>query len=105
MFKLQPNPTFWAPVSIPVPHADNEAVIEIEFNHKTKVDLDAYLKLTAQPETKDPDSIGEIVKDWKGLDVDFNTDHLNTLLNNYPSAGRAILRAYIVALTEGRKKN
>jgi hypothetical protein len=46
MFKLQPNPTFWHPVTIPVCDEDQqgESTIKIEFRHKTKKQLAAFLK-------------------------------------------------------------
>lgn len=120
MFKLQPNPTFWAPVSIPVPGEAEEGKIDVEFKHKTKKELAAYLrpaptKAAAKPADKpaDPDAVAkkdlddmlEIIADWKGLDGPFTATNLAVVLENYHGSAQAILGAYLKALLERRQKN
>ncbi len=120
MFKLQPNPTFWAPVSISIPGEAEEGTIEIEFKHKTKKELAAYLrpaptKAAAKGADKpaDPDAVAKkdladmlsIVADWKGLDAPFTADNMASLIESYHGAAQAIIGAYLAALLERRQKN
>jgi len=104
MFKLQPNPTFWAAISIPMPGAKKDTLLDVEFKHKPKSDLDQYIKgYTA--EADDAEYLSEIVCGWKGVDAEFNRENFALLLDNYPAAAREIVSGYISAMMESRKKN
>lgn len=107
MFRIQPNPTFSAEVSIHTP--DGVGKVTFVFKHKGKKALQAFLKSFTDAEA--PEDINEaetlmgIVEGWDGVDTKFSAKALETLLDNYPSAGRAIIDAYVPALLEGQEKN
>lgn len=113
MFTLQPNPTFKLDVTIPTP--TGEGKIKFEFKHKGRKALAEFIKNLVPAETaegaepeegrKDSEVLLEIVAGWEGVDQKFSPEALDTLLDNYPSAAKAIFDAYIPALTEGAAKN
>lgn len=106
MFKLEPNPTFKAKVAIPVPGSPvGKSTLEIEFRHKTKAALQAYLESTTTNARDDIDALAEIIVGWHDIDVDYNRDNLATLLQNYPAAAPAIVSAYVKELADARLGN
>lgn len=119
MFKLQPNPTFWAPVSIVIPGSEEEGVIKIEFRHKTKTELKEFFspadnKTPADktplddktPEkNKDLADMMEIVHGWEGVSGPFNEKNMAELLENYHGAAQSILNGYVKALVTAKQKN
>lgn len=103
MFKLQPKPTFWVPVSIPVPGEHDPAIIELEMCHRTAdqvADLLATISGRSNAEVLTP-----LVKDWRQIDEPFSADNFALLLNNYPGAPRRIVDAWLACLKEGLVKN
>lgn len=102
MFKLQPNPTFVAPVAIPVPGAAAQE-INVTFAHKGKSEIKAYLDLATTRE--DIDSLSEIVLGWDGVDADFTRDNLAVLLDAYPGAAMALLTSWVNELGKAVAKN
>lgn len=95
--KLQPAPTFWAKVPIPLPGGEKHE-IELEFVHKTRDDLD---KWRSEKDVKtDGKAVMTIVKNWRGVEGDFNEDNINAVLQNYHGAGIAIGRTYIEQLMQ-----
>lgn len=99
-FTLTPNPTFKAPVEIPLPDGQ-VAKPTFEFKHRDKDALDVLVKNT---KIKDPDLLKEILAGWD-LDEAFNDESIGLLCKNYVMAPRSILSAYITALVEGRRGN
>jgi hypothetical protein len=99
-FTLTPNPTFKAPVEIPMPDG-RVAKPVFEFKHRTKDALDSLVKNT---KIKDPDLLKEILTGWD-LDDEFNDANIEALCSNFVMAPRAILNVYITALVEGRRGN
>lgn len=108
MFKLQPKPTFTATVSFPT--VEGPAEITFVFRHKGRKAIKAFFdeigeKSQSDTGVNDAAIIAELVADWKGVDGEFNKENLELLLDNFPSATKAILDAYLPALIEGREKN
>lgn len=103
--KLQPNPTFWHPVHITVPGAAKPALVDFEFVHKTKDELKTFVESMPNEERPDDAVLGDVIKDWKGIDTEFSPSALRDLLSNYPASGLEILRGYLSGLTEARRKN
>ncbi|MFZ5917051.1 MAG: phage tail assembly chaperone [Chloroflexota bacterium] len=101
MFKLIPNPTFYSSVVGIVP--GSTSALELEFRHKDKDELAAYLN-SAQGRS-DYDLIDEIVVGWRGVDVGFDATSLHALLNNYPASAARIVSAYCDALAGARLGN
>lgn len=99
MFKLEPNPTIEAEVAIPVP-GGAPAKVAFIFRHKGRRDLQRFLE--AAQGREDPESIAEIVADWRGGDTPYLREALDALLDGYPAA--AILEDRIKALAGAAEK-
>jgi hypothetical protein len=82
-------------------------VIEIEFRHKGRKALKAYFDSLGEGDTarNDKDALSELIAGWGKIDVEYTLDNLETLLDNYPTAAKAIFEAYNKGLFEGRQKN
>ena len=103
MFKLEPNPTFWAKVMIPVP-GDEPIPVEMEFRHFSRK------RLEEMREAESDKVIGisyceQIVIGWRDVEQEFSRDALERLLDNWHGAGLAIFVAYHRELQQGRQKN
>lgn len=102
MFKLTPNPTFWAKVEIHVPGGE-PMPLEIEFRHMSR---DEAVRFAESIATREPiESLRAAVAGWRGADVEFSDDALATLHRNYVSAADRILAAYLDELRGARRKN
>jgi len=102
IFKLEPEPTFWAPVEIPMP-GGKVGKFSIEYHYR---DRDAYVELLKQAETMDDiDVLMLAMKDWKGPSAAFSRETLERLLRNYPGATRVIFRTYRENLLGAAEKN
>lgn len=104
-FVLTPKPTFRQEVIIPTP--TGEGKITFEFKHKGRKALKAFFESLGEGDTARPDSeaLLDLVSDWSGVDEKFTPENLDTLLDNYPSAAKAIFEAYNKGLFEGKAKN
>lgn len=102
MFKLKPNPTFWAKVEIPVPGADPDT-IQFEFRHKTR---DEALRFTETLLTRPVlDQLTEIVVNWSGADGEYTTEALGRLTRDFIAAPDRIMQVYLDELRGARRKN
>jgi len=104
MFQIQPNPTFDLKVTIPTPAGNGE--IKFTFKHKGRKALQDFLKDLQEGEEKSDDAslLLDIVSGWDGIDAKFSKEAFGTLLDNYPSAARAIMDAYVQTLIDGTAK-
>lgn len=107
MFKLTPNPTFWATVSLTVPGSESPSSIDLEFRHLGQKALAALLRGEG---TNDLDVLPALIHDWRGVGTDdgpvkFSVEALAQLLDNYPAASVEMFTAYRRALVESRIKN
>ena len=94
-FKLIPDPTFKATVSIPRPGLD-PAAVEFTSNHQPRAESGA---LTASRTTMDDASyVMSIASGWE-LKEKWTRDNVSTLLNNFHGAAKAIAASYIAELT------
>jgi hypothetical protein len=98
--KLEPSPTFRAPVAIPVP-GDGGFDIDFEFRHKTTEQRDKFVAL----HQFDLDAVREIIVGWKDDSVAYSDEALVVLLSNYPGAATAIITAYLRELAGARRGN
>jgi hypothetical protein len=114
MFVLQPKPTFKQPVTIQT--TDGDATVTFVFKHKGRKALAVFFDSlgggetgetgeTARTARTDLDALQELVEGWEGVDTPFDAAALDTLLDNYPTAARAIFDGYNKGLFEGRQKN
>ena len=102
LFKLEPEPTFWAPVQIPLPGGEL-GEIRVKFRYRNR---DALLELLKEAEGLfDLDLLLRVIDDWEGPDAAFSPETLDRLLGNYQQAGRALFRAYRDNLLGAAEKN
>lgn len=105
MFNLEPKPVFWSSVRLTVPGEAEPAAIDLQFAHKPTDQLRRWLDTARDRSIGDTETLGEIVRDWRGVDAPFSPDALALLLRNYPAAAAEIFEQYLRALTESRTKN
>ncbi|ELQ6264054.1 phage tail assembly chaperone [Cronobacter sakazakii] len=99
-FTLQPKPTFKADVKIPRA-GDEDGVLTFTFKHYP---LDQLAKMENLDEKTALDFVADIAVAW-ALPDEFSRENLETLLNNYPGALKAITETYYRELLGNREKN
>jgi hypothetical protein len=110
MFKIIANPTFTCAVNLSVPGLDKPLAVQMTFRHKTTRGLNAWLdkSLTAEDEAT---YLDEVLEGWQGVagpddqPLAYSKAALAQLLDQYPSAGAEIVRAYHHQLRDARAKN
>jgi hypothetical protein len=109
MFKIKPDPTFSAKVSLTVAGSDAPAILEVEFKHKGRVGLKAWLETIG--DRSEVEVLGEVIVGWfgpvdeKGDPVPYSAAALDQLLDAFPPASGEIFESYRKALGESRAKN
>jgi hypothetical protein len=108
-FKLNPSPSFSAPVLLTVPGQDEPAQIEISFKHKMPDQLKSWMdEVNGKPVRE---VVPEIVDGWSlvlddnDAEIEFTPENFKTLLANYAPAAGEIYLAYLKSLMESRVKN
>lgn len=103
---LANEPTFSAPVLIPVPGASAPVPFRVTFKYRTRDELEAHIKHTREhaDEIDDVDLVLGVAEGWE-LDEPFNRENVGRLLQKYHAAAQAISFAYIEELTKARQKN
>ena len=106
MLKLQPKATFWMTVSIPVPGDSKEEEIKVEVAYTGRKALVSGSLFEDVKHEEDPDVAlaHKLVKGWKLVDSEFNTENLGTFLEAYSAAAPRIVSAYMEALRGGVKE-
>ncbi|HBC6230991.1 TPA: hypothetical protein KEW28_002784 [Proteus mirabilis] len=97
-FTLVPNPTFKANVKIPVAGKEKPEVVTFTFKHRSVSELDGMREKPIS------EFFERIIADW-AIEEPYNKENLNILLDNYPSASRAISSTYYNELLGNREKN
>lgn len=103
MFKLQPNPTFFAKVGIPIAGQEKLEIIDVEYKYLTRTALKSYFE--GLKGKTDAQALGEIVIGWRIPDVEFSASALETLIDNYPAAAEAFFESFKAELMEAKRKN
>ncbi|TWI52984.1 tail assembly chaperone [Pseudomonas duriflava] len=101
LFKLDPNPTFDAVVSIPVP-GSGKADVRFTFKHRSKSELAEFTN--ANKDLDDVSLIQEIASGWE-LDDEFNAENIGRLVENYIGSGSAIYIKYLEELYQAKRLN
>lgn len=99
--KLDPNPTFDAIVSVPIPGADASPV---RFTFKWRGREDARKWLNSAQGKEDPALVFEAATGWE-LDDPFTADNVAKLCDTYAGAAGAIVATYLDELRGARTKN
>lgn len=105
MFKLAPNPTFRAKVTIPTPGDAPDGVIEFEFRHKTLGEMKRYAAELQAPGVDDAGKLAEIIVGWSGVEEEYSRESLGKLIDNFPAATTAIVAGYVRELAGARLGN
>ena len=108
MFQLEPNPTFTAPVAIPLPGGET-ATVDFTFAHMGRKELQEFL--AAVKDLPDGEAIRKIITGWSGVtgtdgeQLRCTAENIAAMIDNYHGAALAILQTYIRELTGQRVKN
>ncbi len=102
MFKIDPNPTFNAPVSVHVPGQGSGSFIA-EFVFLDKEARKDYVE--GLPGKSNLEALAEIVVGWSDMDVPFSQANLEKLLNKYDTAAAGFFKAFFEELTGAAAKN
>lgn len=103
MFKITPNPTFWAKAQLSIPGEAKPASIDVQFKHLGREALKEFFE--GLEGKQDIDALAQIVTGWRGVDVEFSIENLTLLLDNYPSAAMSFFNAFRKEALESKEKN
>lgn len=98
---LKQNPTFEAPVAIPMPGSAAVSV-NFTFRNRTREQFEKWLK-TLESRSKD-EAVLDMAAGWE-LEDEFNAENVNELLSNYLGAFDAIFEKYLAEVTQVKTKN
>lgn len=103
MLKVQPDPTFTAPVEIPT-HLGVET-IKMEFKFRTEDELKEWSDANAdKPDRPNADVIMEAAVNWSEVDRPFDRENIETVCKNYPHAAVRILETYFKELRKDDRR-
>lgn len=100
-FTLKPAHTFKAKADIPL-HGGGVSPVEFEFRHRTRDELEAWLKDSV--ERSDVDAILDMTSGWE-LEDAFGRESVEQLVQSYMGAARSIFDKYIDTLAQRRLGN
>lgn len=98
---LKVQPTFQAPVAIPVAGGDPVPVV-FTFKHRTKSELQEFVK--NRQGQQDVETVLQMVEAWDLVEA-FTHTNVQELLENYGGAAVAIFQAYCDQLLGFKAKN
>jgi len=96
MFKIEPNPSFWATVEIHVP-GEGPAKFEAEYRFLDRAESQVYFE--SLNNKTNIEALDEILLDWRGINAPFSKDNLLKLLDNYSTAAPGFYKAYLAEIT------
>lgn len=102
MFKIQPNPTFWAVAQIPVTGGD-PVPLEVEYKHRTVDELQAFAN--SMRDRPPAEVCADMIVGWKGADEEFSPTALAQLLQNYALAADTFAAQYLSAYRDAKRGN
>lgn len=102
LFRLEPNPTFWAPVEIHVP-GQGKGRIEVEYRYPDASARKAWVD--SLPGRTNHEALSDIVTNWREIDAPFSPENLQRLLDHYATAATALFEAYFAELAGAAEKN
>lgn len=102
MFKIKPDPTFDA--SVTIVGQGREQKLECTFNHMSRSEYTAMLEAMAKGELETADALLKVVHSWNA-DGDLTRENVQALCDLQPGADWAIITGYGDALTVARKGN
>lgn len=103
MFKLDPNPTFTAPVSGFKPGQGADETIVVTFKYRGRKELEEMVGAMADQTVLD--LLLDVMVGWRDVPLDFTRENVEKLCDLYPAFAQAVLVTYRRELTEARRKN
>lgn len=103
MLKIQANPTFTRPVSIPTP--EGPVVIKMEFKHRDTDEYKAFIEDELTRGRSNEDAIMDLAVNWFNVDGEFTAENIAKLCKQYHAAAAAICETYINELTQAKTSN
>lgn len=101
-FKINPEPTFKALVTIPVPGGKPMA-LDLEFRHKKRDELKTWFESFSN--RTEAECLMDVIVDWHNCDMKFDQEALELVLQNYTRAAAAILGKYTEEVTGAKLGN
>lgn len=98
---LAVEPTFVAPVAIPVP-GDKPVPVKFTFKWRNADELEAWAKDNAKK--TDAELVLSMCSGWE-LDDEWTAENIEALCKKYQQAGAALVQAYAAELRGARAKN
>lgn len=102
MFKIEPNPTFFAPVTVHVPGQGNGS-FDAEFVYLDQAARKDYVESLGVK--TNAEALAEIVVGWRDMDAPFSPENLERLLNKYDTAAAGFFKAFFEELSGAAEKN
>lgn len=102
VFTIDPEPTFWAPVDIPMA-GGKKGCIHVLFRYKDREQYAAFFD--EHKGERDDEVLPLLIEGWEGPDAPYSAETLGRLLRNYPQAGVAMVAAYRDELFGAAVKN
>lgn len=100
--KLNPDPTFTAPVNIPTPSGDVQ--IRVVFKYRDRTAFGDFMTFVVQCKT-DTEVMMELMEGWHDVDTPFSQAAVELLMKNYHASAKAIMSTYIQELTQQKMGN
>ena len=110
MFKLNPNPTFTAKITIPVPGGKAQP-LTFKFKRlgrKALRDMFAAMEKSRDEkvsESEELEMLMTFIDGWEDVDAEFSEEALGVLCDNFPGAIGAIIQGYTEKMFGAAEKN
>ncbi len=102
MFKLEPNPTFFARAEIHVP-GQGKGAIEAEFRFLDKAARAAFEDSLG--DKSNLEALLEIMVGWREVAAPFTPENLKRLLDTYETSAKALFKAFYDEISGAALKN
>lgn len=103
MLKITANPSFWASAGISVPGEKDPVMIQLQFKHIPRDEVQDFFQ--GLQGKSDIDALEIFVLDWRGTDAPFSRENLDQLLKSYPASAIEIYNAFRRELLLSKAKN
>lgn len=105
LFSLDELASFWATVEIPVPGREEPLRLEVEYEHLSREEAQDYFEWVREANPKEVDALLKLVRNWRGVQQEFNPGMLERMLGKLPASGAALLEGFQRELFKARAKN
>jgi len=103
MFKIEPDPTFGAPVPLSRPGVAQPIEVIVTFRYKDRDALAAWV--AKKGKVDDVQLLDEVIEEWSGFDQPYSVTALSDVLAKYTPSRHEFFRSYLHELTDSKRKN